>query len=288
MRTSRPLAGLTALLCSMALAFTGTVGAQAAATIPVHDLTSEIAPGEYSGFRLSTKTNITPEQIEDVDGFDVTDRYAPQPTATGTFWIPRGEGAMLTIRHLGRYTPRGGEAQWVNVRLTVTRDTQGCFNLTRYGTLLWWASNGTTNRFGFTIDLLDDQGRPIDGIKGVTGFTDLDGPKSASTPARPEGMELLAGFDAAYVRSDAHLTEYGTNGWAGAVDNNTNDNDMTNPHAMKHYLGATFTGPHLEVRFTTNGGSYGGNFFPVDVASEWPLTYELNGGTGIVPNEEGD
>ncbi len=260
--------------------------AHAATTIPVHDLAGEVAPGEYSGFRLTTKTNVTPAQITDVGGFTPTDRYAPQPNASGTFWIPQGEGATLTIRHLGEYTPRGEAPQWVNVRLTVTEHTQGCFNLTPYGTLLLWASNGSVNRFGFTIDLLDDAGAPIEGIRGVTGFTDLDGPKNAGTPARPEGMELISGFDAAYVRADAHLVEYGTNGWAGAVDANNENNDMTKPHAMQHYLGATFTGPHLEVLYTTNGGSYGCNFYPVDAASEWPLTYILNGGSGVIPNEQ--
>ncbi len=61
-------------------------------------------------------------------------------------------------------------------------------------------------------------GVTADQITDVNGFTDLDG----GTSGYNEGVELVNGFDGAYVRSDAHLARFGTNGWAGTTDENEN------------------------------------------------------------------
>ena len=115
----------------------------------------------------------------------------------------------------------------------------------------------------------------------MTGFTDLDG----GTSGYNEGVELVSGFDGAYVRSDAHLTRFGTNGWGGTTDENANASDS---HGMKHYLGATFTGSSIRVRYSVTAGQLRGSLFqPVDSTIAYRLTYDKNAqdAAGQVPSD---
>lgn len=112
-------------------------------------------------------------------------------------------------------------------------------------------------------------------------FTDLDG----GTSGYNEGVELVSGFDGAYVRSDAHLARFGTNGWAGATDENENNADA---HGMKHYVGATFTGSSFHVRWSVaSGQARGSGFQPVDSTIAYRLTYDKNAqdATGSIPSD---
>lgn len=125
------------------------------------------------------------------------------------------------------------------------------------------------------------QGSTPQGLRGVTGFTDLDG----GTSGYNEGIELVSGFDGAYVRSDAHLARFGTNGWAGATDENENNADA---HGMKHYVGATFTGSSFHVRWSVaSGQARGSGFQPVDSTIAYRLTYDKNAqdATGSIPSD---
>ena len=109
-----------------------------------------------------------------------------------------------------------------------------------------------------TVDFLLDDGSTPQGLRGATGFTDIDG----GTSGYNEGVELVSGFDGAYVRSDAHLARFGTNGWAGITDENKHDADA---HGMKHYVGATFTGSSFRVRWSVaSGQARQSGFQPVD------------------------
>ena len=132
-----------------------------------------------------------------------------------------------------------------------------------------------------TVDFLLDDGSTPQGLRGVTGFTDLDG----GTSGYNEGVELVSGFDGAYVRSDAHLARFGTNGWAGATDENENNADA---HGMKHYVGATFTGSSFRVRWSVaSGQARGSGFQPVDSTIAYRLTYNKNAqdATGSIPSD---
>ena len=94
-----------------------------------------------------------------------------------------------------------------------------------------------------------------------------------------------SGFDGAYVRSDAHLARFGTNGWAGATDENENNADA---HGMKHYVGATFTGSSFHVRWSVaSGQARGSGFQPVDSTIAYRLTYNKNAqdATGSIPSD---
>ena len=57
-------------------------------------------------------------------------------------------------------------------------------------------------------------------------------------------------------------------------------------HGLQHYLGCTWTGNHIEVRYTMRVRQYGSFFGALPVTVEYPLTYVLNGGAGTIPNRQ--
>ena len=295
MRASRTMRALLAGLSAVAALLTGAATATAAATLPVHDQAVEKAPAEYSAFILSTQRTLTEDSITDLKDMTVSDRYSTQRSdANHVYYIPKGVGSALTIRGIGQWRdPATGLRHDLDARITVTEvsrtpegDMSGAFSATSYGNFFWCSPHNDwsrENRFAFSVDLTrSDNGRTPAGLHGATGFTDLDGDAAHPDTVR-EGIELLSGFDAAYVRHDAHLKEYGTNGWGGIRDVNDNDADGS-VHAFQHYLGATFTGAHLEVRYTTRT-ALSGQFLPVDAVGAYPLSYDLNEGDGTIPNQ---
>ena len=133
-----------------------------------------------------------------------------------------------------------------------------------------------------TVDFLLDDGSTPHGLRGVTGFTDLDG----GTSGYNEGVELVSGFDGAYVRSDAHLARFGTNGWAGTTDENAK---VADEHGMKHYVGATFTGSSFRARWSVASGQARASAFqPVDSTIAYRLTYDKNAqdAAGSIPSDK--
>lgn len=83
----------------------------------------------------------------------------------------------------------------------------------------------------------------------------------------------------------AYPLSYGTNGWAGATDENENNADA---HGMKHYVGATFTGSSFHVRWSVaSGQARGSGFQPVDSTIAYRLTYDKNAqdATGSIPSD---
>ena len=133
-----------------------------------------------------------------------------------------------------------------------------------------------------TVDFLLDDGNTPQGLRGVTGFTDLDG----GTSGYNEGVELVSGFDGAYVRSDAHLARFGTNGWAGTTDENAK---VADEHGMKHYVGATFTGSSFRARWSVASGQARASAFqPVDSTIAYRLTYDKNAqdAAGSIPSDK--
>lgn len=277
---------------------TGTVRAVAdrtASGLTVHDLKNgEIAPVQYGDFKFSTTDGVTADQITDVNGFDVKTNWDPTEEnqayagkTLSTMYQPNKNGANLILHHVGQWRDSSGTQRWLNAKITVNGQNLGSLVyyesqhkfLASYGK--WDRHTSSRPYMDVTVDFLLDDGSTPQGLRGVTGFTDLDG----GTSGYNEGIELVSGFDGAYVRSDAHLARFGTNGWAGATDENENNADA---HGMKHYVGATFTGSSFRVRWSVaSGQARGSGFQPVDSTIAYRLTYNKNAqdATGSIPSD---
>lgn len=277
---------------------TGTVRAVAdrtASGLTVHDLKNgEIAPVQYGDFKFSTTDGVTADQITDVNGFTVKTNWNPTVEnqayggrALGAMYQPNKNGASLVLHHVGQWRDSSGTQRWLNAKITVNGQNLGSLVyyesqhkfLVSYGK--WDRHTSSRPYMDVTVDFLLDDGSTPQGLRGVTGFTDLDG----GTSGYNEGVELVSGFDGAYVRSDAHLARFGTNGWAGATDENENNADA---HGMKHYVGATFTGSSFRVRWSVaSGQARGSGFQPVDSTIAYRLTYDKNAqdATGSIPSD---
>lgn len=275
---------------------TGTVRAVAdrtASGLTVHDLKKgDIAPAQYGDFKFSTTDGFTADQVTDVNGFTVKTNSNPfwealYTDGTSTAYFPTKNGASLVLHHVGQWRDSSGAQRWLNARITVNGQNLGFlyyetpthhFNI-GYGK--WDKKPSSRPYMDVTVDFLLDDGSTPQGLRGVTGFTDLDG----GTSGYNEGVELVSGFDGAYVRSDAHLARFGTNGWAGATDENA---EVADEHGMKHYVGATFTGSSFRVRWSVaSGQARGSGFQPVDSTIAYRLTYNKNAqdATGSIPSD---
>lgn len=277
---------------------TGTVRAVAdrtASGLTVHDLKKgDIAPAQYGDFKFSTTDGFTAEQVTDVNGFSVKTNWDPTEENQAyagknlaTMYQPNKNGASLILHHVGQWCDSSGTQRWLNARITVNGQNLGSLVyleskhefLASYGK--WDLHPSSRPYMDVTVDFLLDDGSTPQGLRGVTGFTDLDG----GTSGYNEGVELVSGFDGAYVRSDAHLARFGTNGWAGITDENENNADA---HGMKHYVGATFTGSSFRVRWSVaSGQARGSGFQPVDSTIAYRLTYDKNAqdATGSIPSD---
>ena len=277
---------------------TGTVRAVAdrtASGLTVHDLKKgDIAPAQYGDFKFSTTDRFTAEQVTDVNDFTVKQNWDPTKEDQAyadknlaTMYQPDKNGASLILHHVGQWRDSSGTQRWLNAKITVNGQNLGSLVyyesqhkfLASYGK--WDRHTSSRPYMDVTVDFLLDNGSTPQGLRGVTGFTDLDG----GTSGYNEGVELVSGFDGAYVRSDAHLARFGTNGWAGATDENENNADA---HGMKHYVGATFTGSSFRVRWSVaSGQARGSGFQPVDSTIAYRLTYNKNAqdATGSIPSD---
>ena len=277
---------------------TGTVRAVAdrtASGLTVHDLKKgDIAPAQYGDFKFSTTDRFTAEQVTDVNDFTVKQNWDPTKEDQAyadknlaTMYQPDKNGASLVLHHVGQWRDSSGMQRWLNARITVNGQSLGSLVyyesqhkfLASYGK--WDRHTSSRPYMDVTVDFLLDDGSTPQGLRGVTGFTDLDG----GTSGYNEGVELVSGFDGAYVRSDAHLARFGTNGWAGVTDENENNADA---HGMKHYVGATFTGSSFRVRWSVaSGQARGSGFQPVDSTIAYRLTYDKNAqdATGSIPSD---
>lgn len=275
---------------------TGTVRAVAdrtASGLTVHDLKKgDIAPAQYGDFKFSTTDGFTADQVTDVNGFTVKTNSNPfwealYTDGTSTAYFPTKNGASLVLHHVGQWRDSSGAQRWLNARITVNGQNLGFlyyetpthhFNI-GYGK--WDKKPSSRPYMDVTVDFLLDDGSTPQGLRGVTGFADLDG----GTSGYNEGVELVSGFDGAYVRSDAHLARFGTNGWAGATDENAK---VADEHGMKHYVGATFTGSSFRVRWSVaSGQARASGFQPVDSTIAYRLTYDKNAqdATGSIPSD---
>lgn len=126
-------------------------------------------------------------------------------------------------------------------------------------------------------------GSSMDGFQGTTGFTDIDaaGYEKVADKAIPgvlpkEAVELLEGFDGLYVRHDAHLQEYGTNGRIGVIDTHEdNDPNETELHGLQHYMAASFSQSEIVIRHSTTINNYTA-FQALPSTLTFPFSYNAN------------
>ena len=277
---------------------TGTVRAVADKTsdgLTVHDLKNgEIAPVQYGDFKFSTVNGFSADQVTNVNGFTVKTNWDPTVEnqayagkTLSTMYQPNRNGASLVLHHVGQWRDSSGTQRWLNARITVNGQNLGSLVYLEskhefrasYGK--WDLHPSSRPYMDVTVNFLLDDGSTPQGLRGATGFTDIDG----GTSGYNEGVELVSGFDGAYVRSDAHLARFGTNGWAGITDENKNNADA---HGMKHYVGATFTGSSFRVRWSVaSGQARQSGFQPVDSTIAYRLTYNKNAqdATGSIPSD---
>ncbi len=271
-----------------------TVADRTASGLTVHDLKKgDIAPAQYGDFKFSTTDGVTADQITDVNGFTVKKNWDPTEEnqayagILATMYQPNKNGASLVLHHVGQWRDSSGTQRWLNAKITVNDQNLGSLVYLEskhefrasYGK--WDKHPSSRPYMDVTVDFLLDDGSTPQGLRGATGFTDLDG----GTSGYNEGVELVSGFDGAYVRSDAHLARFGTNGWAGITDENKNNADA---HGMKHYVGATFTGSSFRVRWSVaSGQARQSGFQPVDSTIAYRLTYDKNAqdATGSIPSD---
>lgn len=271
-----------------------TVADKTASGLTVHDLKNgEIAPVQYGDFKFSTVNGFSADQVTNVNGFTVKTNWDPceenqaYAGVLATMYQPNGNGANLILHHVGQWRDSSGTQRWLNARITVNGQNLGTLVyipstrkfVASYGK--WDKHPSSRPYMDVTVDFLLDDGSTPQGLRGATGFTDIDG----GTSGYNEGVELVSGFDGAYVRSDAHLARFGTNGWGGITDENKHDADA---HGMKHYVGATFTGSSFRVRWSVaSGQARQSGFQPVDSTIAYRLTYDKNAqdATGSIPSD---
>lgn len=271
-----------------------TVADKTASGLTVHDLKNgEIAPVQYGDFKFSTVNGFSADQVTNVNGFTVKTNWDPceenqaYAGVLATMYQPNGNGANLILHHVGQWRDSSGTQRWLNARITVNGQNLGTLVyipstrkfVASYGK--WDRHTSSRPYMDVTVDFLLDDGSTPQGLRGATGFTDIDG----GTSGYNEGVELVSGFDGAYVRSDAHLARFGTNGWGGITDENKHDADA---HGMKHYVGATFTGSSFRARWSVaSGQARGSGFQPVDSTIAYRLTYNKNAqdATGSIPSD---
>lgn len=271
-----------------------TVADKTASGLTVHDLKNgEIAPVQYGDFKFSTVNGFSADQVTNVNGFTVKTNWDPceenqaYASVLATMYQPNGNGANLILHHVGQWRDSSGTQRWLNARITVNGQNLGTLVyipstrkfVASYGK--WDKHPSSRPYMDVTVDFLLDDGSTPQGLRGATGFTDIDG----GTSGYNEGVELVSGFDGAYVRSDAHLARFGTNGWGGITDENKHDADA---HGMKHYVGATFTGSSFRVRWSVaSGQARQSGFQPVDSTIAYRLTYNKNAqdATGSIPSD---
>ena len=259
-------------------------------TIPVHKLENELVPYPYGNLSIDSTYahGWTADPVTVLDGFNKQESFLEWPhtqegndgTGQNVLWyyVPQKTGARLKVNHIADYVDADGSKHAVDMTLTVnsvaktalaTRFTQssGLYSFS-------WATVGGS--IDLTAALSTQDGTSLAGVKGTTGFADLDGDPNQPNKDGSEGVELVSGFDGAYVRSDAHLMQSGPNRWSGIIDENSKPADE---HGLKHYVGATFTGPEFRFKYFA-ARLLGGNFQPIQSTVQYPLYYDMNGGTG--------
>lgn len=303
------LAGAIAAIAAM----TALTPSALAADIPHWTTDRQDVPAEYRTFVLDTTDTPFSKVVFDEGEWTRT------VMADNNVWWPTVADAGLSIPDVGEWTDEAGARHAIDMRLELAEWNGGNVSeLVRFyenGDIvrdgLFWINNhydntkvpeqtlrnlgriDTSRRVGcqWTVTLLmADTGTPVpDDFKGVTGFNDLDG-WDADPNLAFEGVELVSGFDAAYTTPDAQLAQFGVNGFAGTTADAGDESDLDGAQQSRHRVAATWTGPTFTFGYSIQqpAGRLDGSrmTFGAPITRLETLTYRLNGGQGIIPNQQ--
>lgn len=272
---NRPIAGMTALLCAAGLMIAGTTGAQAAEPV---DLT------------LLDDGNLVVNGDFSYPDFDCVDDH-------GLNWIYV-------------YPDKGAAAGWAPV---VQAEKVPGLSEESFG----WTTDDLGAGQGFELHREKDgnvsalvhpgrlNGQSIDTIPGavytvrfrVAGRSASSGMGRMQVMVGPKGQEQP--LTVTLVESSETGRDHGqSEGWTGTVIDAWSDGpdagqDAGNPQWDHSRDWQTYEGVYVatetETNYAwTNVNETGGGVVIDDLSFEvsWPLTYSLNGGTGIIPNKE--
>ncbi len=277
MRLAATLTAVAAMLVA-ALIGMGPVGANTAqadnATIPVYDLKTVKVPSQYNRFEFNTNSGMNTNQVV----FAAEDFTK---VSGNNWWNPNRKGVSVTLNRVGKWTDSDGVERWINTKITFNDYTENMgIEYDGKAFYLSYTKIASGERFlDVTVDfLLEDGSKPGADFRGVTGFTDLEIVGNCY-----EAVELLSGFDGAYVRSDAHLQKYGTNAWRGTTD--TNNDAISTVHGQKHYVGASFSSSTIRLKYyNCVGNGFRTSFFPAPVSLDgWSVSVSKTADKTVVP-----
>lgn len=269
---------MTAILCATGLALTGAMGAHAAEPaaggLPDHVVNGDF---EYPG----------------VD-FYANHKFVYVSTTEGTYWL-NGDKTRTRL-------PSGFDAS--EFAWTSSQTTQAAHpDLERAGDVQVFRSE-TGNRFA-ELTAAQEGTAIYQDIATVPGTTLTWSLKHASlTDAHTDGMRVLVGAPGEEIAQEATRTSVNGNGDAlgpvGTLIETTasrptenGDGPLLEPEWESYegtYLvpeGQTVT--RLTFENTSGIDRYSGNLLDdITLQVGWPLDYQLNGGTGTIPNKEGE
>lgn len=278
MNISKPMAGLTAVLCSLGLMTAGAMGAQAAEPaaggLPDHVVNGDF---EYPG-------------VDFLQGA----KFAYVSTVEDTYFL-RGGSSRIPL-------PASFDQEafaWTSSQITQAAHP----DLERAGDVQVFRSE-TGNRFA-ELTAAQEGTAIYQDIATVPGTTLTWSLKHASlTDAHTDGMRVLIGAPGEETAQEATRTSVNGNGdtlgpvgtlieTTASRPTENGDGPLLEPEWESYegtYLvpeGQTVT--RLTFENTSGIDRYSGNLLDdITLQVGWPLDYQLNGGTGTIPNKEGE
>ena len=274
---NRPIAGMTALLCAAGLMIAGTTGAQAAEPV---DLTL------LDGGNLVVNGDFSYPDFDCVDDHGLNWIYVYPDKGSAAGWAPVVQAEKvpgLSVESFGWTTDDLGAGQGFELHRETSGNVSALVHPGRLNGQLIDTIPGAVYTVRFRV-----AGRSAS--SGMGRMQVMVGPKGQEQPLTVTLVES----------SETGRAHGQTEGWAGTVIDAWSDGpdagqDAGNPqwdhsHDWQTYEGV-YTATTGETNYAwTNINETGGGVVIDDLSFEvsWPLTYELNGGQGILPNKEGE
>ena len=277
---------LAAVIISTVYAVIGiSLTAQAAQTLPVKCIGTDIVPAKYRNFILDMSdyplSNATMESGawkyvksgNTVTAPNNTNLGAGTGQSTALDMLPCKANASLFAPSVGTWIDENGKKRNIDLTMYATSYNGGGIsswygkkNVLSFmaGPEMKSAASGvacsTDENGNYSITLKcvftfhDTHERVPSDFCGITGFNDLDGYAPYADPA--EGIECISGFNAQYMKKDAKLASYGINGWGGTLNDGGDESDLECPEQVKHRYSATWEGPEFTIRYTSGRHPY--------------------------------
>ena len=287
MNISRPLAGMAAILCAAGLALTGATGANAAET-DTAGLPDRIVNGDFS-----------------------YPGWGNLNYGDNTWWTSVADGASYVVHGSGNasWEPIDGFDQslfgWSSTQTDCIASNEAWLpGQCRAGAVELQNAHEGGNTYA-EITAAQENTAIYQDIATTPGTTLTWSLKHASlTDAHTDGMRVLIGAPGEETAQEATRTSVNGNGDAlgpvGTLIETTasrptenGDGPLLEPEWESYegtYLvpeGQTVT--RLTFENTSGIDRYSGNLLDdITLQVGWPLDYQLNGGTGTIPNKEGE